>query len=30
VELPELLKRLDHAAGMRHDELKARSLFIAP
>jgi hypothetical protein len=30
VDLPELLKRLDHAAGMRHDELKARSLYIAP
>lgn len=30
VQLPDLLKRLDHAAGMRHDELKARSLYIAP
>lgn len=27
VELPDLLKRFDHAAGLRHDELKARSLF---
>jgi len=26
VELPDLLKRFDHAAGLRHDELKARSL----
>jgi len=30
VELPELLKRLDRAAGMRHDELKARSLYVPP
>ena len=29
VELPDLLKRFDHAAGLRHDELKARSLFVA-
>jgi hypothetical protein len=29
VELPELLKRFDHAAGLRHNELKARSLFSA-
>lgn len=29
VELPDLVKRLDHAAGMRHDELKARSLYIS-
>ena len=28
VELPDLLKRFDHAAGLRHDELKARSLFV--
>ncbi len=28
VELPGLLKRFDHAAGLRHDELKARSLFV--
>jgi hypothetical protein len=27
VELPELVKRLDHAAGLRHQELTARSLF---
>lgn len=26
VELPDLLKRLDRATGMRHDQLKARSL----
>lgn len=26
VELPDLLKRLDRAAGMRHDELSARSI----
>lgn len=30
VQLPDLLKRLDHAAGLRHDELKARSLYIVP
>jgi SAM-dependent methyltransferase len=30
VELPDLLKRFDRAAGLRHDELKARSLFVAP
>jgi hypothetical protein len=29
VELPDLLKRFDHAAGLRHDELKARSLYVA-
>ena len=28
VELPDLLKRLDRAAGMRHDQLTARSLYI--
>jgi hypothetical protein len=28
VELPDLLKRFDHAAGLRHQELKARSLFV--
>ncbi|HXG90564.1 MAG TPA: methyltransferase domain-containing protein [Vicinamibacterales bacterium] len=28
VELPDLLQRLDHAAGMRHDQLKARSLYL--
>ncbi|HUE84809.1 MAG TPA: class I SAM-dependent methyltransferase [Vicinamibacterales bacterium] len=27
VELPDLLKRFDHAAGLRHEELTARSLF---
>ena len=27
VQLPELIERLDRAAGMRHDQLKARSLF---
>jgi hypothetical protein len=26
VELPDLLRRLDRASGMRHDELTARSL----
>jgi hypothetical protein len=30
VELPDLLKRFDRAAGLRHDELKARSLFVDP
>ena len=28
VELPELLQRFDRAAGMRHDQLKARSLVL--
>jgi hypothetical protein len=28
VPLPDLLKRLDHAAGLRHDELTARSLLL--
>jgi SAM-dependent methyltransferase len=28
VELPDLLRRLDRAAGLRHDELKARSLYV--
>jgi SAM-dependent methyltransferase len=28
VELPDLLKRFDHAAGLRHDALKARSLYV--
>lgn len=28
VELPDLVKRFDHAAGLRHHELTARSLFI--
>jgi hypothetical protein len=27
IELPDLLRRLDRASGLRHDELKARSLF---
>jgi hypothetical protein len=27
VELPDLIERFDRAAGMRHDQLKARSLF---
>jgi methylase of polypeptide subunit release factors len=30
VELPDLLKRFDRAAGLRHDQLKARSLYVAP
>jgi hypothetical protein len=30
VELPDLLRRLDRATGMRHDELTARSLTSAP
>jgi SAM-dependent methyltransferase len=30
VALPDLLRRLDRAAGLRHDELKARSLFVDP
>ena len=30
VELPDLLRRLDRAAGLRHDELTARSLYAAP
>jgi SAM-dependent methyltransferase len=29
VQLPDLLRRFDQAAGLRHDELKARSLWIA-
>jgi hypothetical protein len=29
VELPDLLKRLDRAAGLRHDELMARSLYVS-
>jgi Methyltransferase small domain len=29
VELPDLLKRLDRAAGLRHDELTAKSLYVA-
>jgi hypothetical protein len=28
VELPDLIRRLDRSSGMRHDQLKARSLFI--
>ncbi len=28
VELPDLLMRLDRAAGLRHNELKARSLYV--
>lgn len=28
VDLPDVLKRLDHAAGLRHDELKARSIHV--
>ena len=28
VELPDLLQRLDRAAGMRHDELKAKSIYV--
>jgi hypothetical protein len=28
VTLPDLLQRLDRAAGLRHDELKARSLYV--
>lgn len=28
-ELPDLVRRLDRAAGMRHDELTARSLWVA-
>jgi SAM-dependent methyltransferase len=28
VELPDLLKRFDRAAGLRHDELTARSLYL--
>jgi hypothetical protein len=30
VELPDLLRRLDRASGMRHDELTARSLALLP
>lgn len=30
VELPDLVKRLDRAAGLRHDELTARSIYVAP
>ena len=30
IELPELVRRLDKASGMRHDELTARSLWITP
>ena len=30
VELPDLLRRLDRAAGLRHDELKAKSLYVGP
>ena len=30
VELPDLLRRLDRAAGLRHDELKAQSLYVGP
>jgi hypothetical protein len=30
VELPDLVGRLDRAAGMRHDELTGRSLWIGP
>jgi SAM-dependent methyltransferase len=30
VTLPDLLQRLDRAAGLRHDELTARSLYVAP
>lgn len=29
VELPDLLKRFDRAAGLRHDELTARTLFVS-
>ena len=29
VELPDLLKRLDHAAGLRHDVLTARTIYAA-
>lgn len=28
ITLPELVRRLDRASGMRHDELKARSLYV--
>lgn len=28
IELPDLLRRLDRASGLRHDELKARSLWL--
>lgn len=27
VELPDLIRRLDRSTGMRHDQLKARTLF---
>lgn len=30
VALPDLLKRFDRAAGLRHDELTARTLYVAP
>ena len=30
MELPEIVRRLDRAAGMRHEELTARSLWLAP
>ena len=30
VELPDLLRRLDKAAGLRHGELKARSIYVGP
>jgi hypothetical protein len=30
VELPDLLRRLDRAAGLRHDELKAKSIYVGP
>jgi hypothetical protein len=28
VELPDLIRRLDKSTGLRHDQLKARSLFV--
>lgn len=28
VELPDLIRRLDRSSGMRHDQLKARSLYV--
>jgi len=30
MELPQLVRRLDKAAGMRHDEVTARSLWLRP
>jgi hypothetical protein len=30
IELPDLVARLDHAAGLRHTELTGRSLWVAP